>query len=421
MRALVGFVLSTGLLLAAAEDFPISLYEHVKQPGRRVMMLDGVAQPGRSYKVTDRLGDPQEFVFAASNTLGIFEIGDRVPLFSTTKLALHIAGEHNLKLVCDGQTVAEAKGPRVEYTVKAPAACSAQVFQGDQLWIESEPILLERPTPDTLKLPSSQLDATVEAHRDIVYFEGDPAAAAKHKLDVYAPKTKPEAGAPVFIFIHGGSWRSGDRAQYPPLGNRFAKAGAVVVIPSYRLAPAHVHPAQAEDVAAAIAWTVKNVRAYGGDPSRIYLGGHSAGGHLVALVALDPRYLAAHELKPALFKGVIAMSGVYDVRNLENVFGKDPAAWPAASPLTYVRATAPPFMVTYCQWDYATLPAQARRFHAALREAGARSELVYVPAQNHISEVINAVKEDDLTAQSVLRLIGLPGGTPAPQQSGGSK
>ena len=454
MRTLAGlFALAS---VAAAAEFPISIYEHVKQPGRRVMMLDGVAQPGRSYRVVDRLGEPRDFVFAASNNLGIFEIGDRVPLFSSTKLALHIAGGHTLKLLCDGETVAETKGVRLEHTVKGPAACSAQVFAGGELWIESEPIRLEKPNADTLRLPSSQLDAAVEAHRDIAYIEGDE--TAKHKLDVYRPKqdrpsgdgpkdrgpsqngptqtasnqTKPSQngpqertaaqGAPVFLFIHGGSWRSGDRSQYPALGNRFAKAGAVVVVPSYRLAPAALHPAQAEDVAAALAWTVKHAAEYGGDPGRIYLGGHSAGGHLAALVALDPKYLAAHQLKPSLLKGVIAMSGVYDVQNLENVFGKDPAGWPAASPQTYIRRDAPPFIVTYCQWDYATLPAQARQFHAALREAGAQSELVYVPAQNHISEVINMVADGDLTAQSVFKLIGTgPVADPKPQQSGGSK
>ena len=415
------------LLVAAgwgvgAETLPVSIYQHLKQPGRRVMALDGVAQPGRSYKVNDRFGEPVDFIFAASNTLGIFEIGDRVPLFSTTKLALHTAGEHTLKLVCEGQTVAEAKGPHLEHVVKAPGACSARVYQGEELWIESEPIVLERPAPETLRLPSAALDATVEATRNVEYAGGEAAAAAKHQLDIYAPRGAKLA--PVFIFIHGGTWRSGDRAQYPALGNRFAKSGAVVVVPSYRLAPAYQHPAQVEDVAAAVAWTVKNIESHGGDPRRIYLGGHSAGGHLVALLALDPRYLAAHELKPSVLRGVIAMSGVYQVVNQEHVFGDNPESWKQASPQTFVRADAPPFVVTWCQWDYATLPAQARQFHAALRKAGARSELVYVPGQNHISEIINAVTESDLTAQSVLRLIGLGASktvNESSQQAGGSK
>lgn len=404
-----------------AQSLPVSIYEQVKQPGRRVLALDGVAQPGRSFQVNEKLGEPGDFIFAASNTLGIFEIGDRVPLLSTTKLALHTAGDHTLKLVCDGETVAEAKGARLEHVVKGPAACRARVYSGEELWIESEPIVLERPSPELMRLPPSTLEASVEGHRDISYAATEE---NKQKLDVYAPRTRAEKLAPVFVFIHGGTWRSGDRSQYPAFGNRFAKEGAVVVVPSYRLAPAHKHPAQAEDVAAALAWTVKNIERYGGDPRRIYLGGHSAGGHLAALVALDGRYLAAHELKPAVLRGVIAMSGVYQVVNQEHVFGSDAATWKQASPQTYVRRDVPPFLVTWCQWDYATLPAQARQFHAALRAAGARSELVYVPGQNHISEIIQAVNDRDLTAQSVLRLIGLGASQTvkeSSQQSGGSK
>ncbi|MGC3956532.1 MAG: alpha/beta hydrolase [Verrucomicrobiota bacterium] len=182
------------------------------------------------------------------------------------------------------------------------------------------------------------------------------------------------------------------------------------------------HPAQMEDVAAALAWTVAHIAEYGGDPQRIDVGGHSAGGHLAALLALDGRYLVTHKLAPSLIRGVIPMSGVYQITNLEHVFGSDPAAWKAASPQSYVRAGSPPFVISYCQWDYATLPAQAREFHAALVKAGVRSELVYVPGMNHISEIINTVQPGDLTAESVLRLIGLGGQkTESPQHTGGSK
>ena len=405
-------------------SLPVSIYQHLKQPGRRVMALDGVVQPGRFYQVNEKLGDPAGFIFAASNTLGVFEIGDRVPLYSTTKLTAHASGDNVWKLVCDGQTVAEAQGVRIEHVVKEPGACRAQVYRGEQLWIETEPIILERPAPETLRLPPSTLDASVEGHRNIEYTTGDPAAAAKHQLDIYAPRERGHQLAPVFLFLHGGTWRSGDRALYPAFGNRFAKHGAVVVVPSYRLAPAYKHPAQMEDVAAAVAWTVKIIERFGGDPRRIYLGGHSAGGHLAALLALDPRYLAAHQLEPSLLGGVIAMSGVYQVVNQEHVFGSDPEAWKQASPQTFIRPDAPPFVITWCQWDYATLPAQARQFHAALRQAGARSTLVYVPGQNHISEIIHAVTGGDVTAQSVLRLIGLGASktvNESPPQSGGSK
>src|SRR5213076_3437243 len=146
---------------------------------------------------------------------------------------------------------------------------------------------------------------------DLDYTEGQPADANKHKLDLYLPKDKKLA--PVFVFIHGGAWRSGDRSQYPSLGNRFAKEGILTVVPSYRLAPKNPHPAQIEDVAAAFAWTVRHVAEYGGDTNRIYLGGHSAGGHLSALLTLNARYLEEYGILPSQIKGVLALSGVYDL------------------------------------------------------------------------------------------------------------
>jgi acetyl esterase/lipase len=210
------------------------------------------------------------------------------------------------------------------------------------------------------------------------------------------------------FFVHGGSWRSGDRSQYGILGQRFARAGYVVAIPSYRLAPANSHPAQIEDVAAAFAWVKQNIASRGGDPARITIAGHSAGGHLVSLLALDGRYLAAHGLNAAKdIRAVVPMSGVYVVRDISGPFGTDPAVRTAASPQTHIRADAPPFTVTYCQWDYAMLPRQAVAFYEALRRAGVEARLVYVPGENHISEIIStATKDNDPAAAALLERLG---------------
>jgi acetyl esterase/lipase len=75
------------------------------------------------------------------------------------------------------------------------------------------------------------------------------------------------------------------------------------------------------------------------------------------------------------------------------------------SPLFHIRTPAPPFLVTYCQWDYLTLPWQARQFHAALRKAGVVSDLVYVPGETHITEMVHVPKEGDLTAGAILKFI----------------
>jgi acetyl esterase/lipase len=292
--------------------------------------------------------------------------------------------------------VAESTGTEVTFTPTEPGAYRVEAWltvDGEQRpWIYSNPIYLERVEGRGITLPSPAISEDVELRKDIVYVEGRPEDAAKHKLDIYQPKGK--SSFPVLIFVHGGNWRSGDRVNYPALGNRFAREGIAVVVPSYRLMPGAPHPAQVEDAAAAVDWVVRNVASFGGDPQRIYLSGHSAGGHLAAWVGLDSRWSAQ-------LRGVIAMSGVYDVSAIAG-FREDPEK---ASPIRRIRKNVPPFLITYCENDYPYLPMQARDFHAALRAAGVSSELVYVPEKNHITEIVDIVREDDATALAILRFI----------------
>ncbi|MGC9972213.1 MAG: alpha/beta hydrolase [Bryobacteraceae bacterium] len=243
----------------------------------------------------------------------------------------------------------------------------------------------------------------VEVLRDISYSTGKPEDAAKHKLDLYRPKDA--RSAPVLLFIHGGAWRVGDRWQYAALGNRFARDGILTAVMSYRLAPRNPHPAQIEDVAAAFTWVARNIGEYGGDPKRIFVAGHSAGAHLAALLTLDQRYLKARGLSWRDIRGTIALSGVYEIRGLESVFGRDRQVRKEASPLWHVKAGAPPFLIGYCERDYPTLPAQALRLQRALRGAGVPAELVFLPGQGHISEIMRLASEDDPAARAMLRFM----------------
>lgn len=365
---------------------------------------------GRAYVSHDWLCDPAGFAFAAANTLGFYEVGDRVPMLGATQLVIRTPVVSTIKLFHNGVLLAEKTADRFESPAREPGAYRAEAWltvDGEpRLWIYSNPIRLEPSGAGTLRLPSPELSQGVSAIRDLTYTAGADEDAGKHKLDVYRPAS---AGTrPVLFFIHGGSWRNGDRKQYPALANRFAKEGYVVVVPSYRLSPKHKHPAHLEDAAAALAWTFKNIEQYGGDPQRIYVAGQSAGGHLAASLGLNPQWLAPHGLKPSDIKGVMALSGVYDLTGALEVrapavFGDQPEILKQASPIEYVTADAPPFLITYCQWDYAFLPQQAEALHRKLRAAGARSELVYVPGENHISEVLHIVNDTDATSIAMLR------------------
>ena len=89
-----------------------------------------------------------------------------------------------------------------------------------------------------------------------------------------------------------------------------------------------------------------------------------------------------------------------------SVFGKDKQNRRAASPLYHIKSLAPPFLISYCQWDYPTLPAQARVFHATLQKAGVVAQLVFVPRESHISEMISITHDDDPTANAILQFVG---------------
>ncbi len=365
---------------------------------------------GRAYVAHDWLCAPQGFAFFAVNSLGVYEMGDTIPMAGSTRLVARAPVAAHWRFIREGTLVHEAGGETAAWQAAEPGAYRVEAWldiDGEQRpWIYSNAIRLARPDPALLTLPSQRLDPSVEAVNGIEYAAGAPEDAEKHRLDIYRPRGASKR--PVLFFLHGGAWVRGDRRQYPFFGNHFARAGFVVVAPSYRLAPKHPHPAQIEDAAAAFAWTMRNIAAHGGDPSRIVVAGHSAGGHLAALLAADARWLRAHGLDSGAIRGVISMSGVPDVTGAagSRVFGSDPDVRRAASPLFHVRGGLPPFLVTYCQWDYLTLPQQARRFHDALRQAGVPSRLVFVKGENHISEMTNIVKPGDATSAAILEFLG---------------
>ena len=154
----------------------------------------------------------------------------------------------------------------------------------------------------------------VEKHLNLVYHSAKDADPVKHKLDLYVPKGVKDF--PVMMFVHGGSWKSGNKDLYPALGETFAKQGIGTAIINYRLSSNKgtvKHPDHIHDVAKAFAWVKENAGKYGGDPKKLFISGHSAGGHLVALLATDESYLKAEKCSTTDIRGVMALSGVYTI------------------------------------------------------------------------------------------------------------
>jgi acetyl esterase/lipase len=350
---------------------------------------------GHAYVSHDWLCDPEGFFFIAENNLGVFDMGDPVPLMNNTRLRANFPVPAKIKLIHNGAVIAEASDTKFNFMVKEQGAYRLEAWLTvdgeDRPWIYSNPVYVG-PPPSTA-IPAARPSEKVEVRKDIAYAGDDD---AKHKLDLYLPKGAKDY--PVMVFLHGGSWRSGDRSLYAPLGIHFAENGIAVAIPSYRLMPKSPHPAQIEDSAAAFAWVFNNIAAMGGDLSRLYVAGHSAGGHLAALLALDPRYLKARDIPTTAIHGVASLSGIYDVSTVAGFTAE-------ASPIRYIHAKTPPFLVTYCQWDYFGLPEQARDFAAELKRGFTSARLVYIPGESHISEIVNSIKDGDPTSNALLDFI----------------
>ncbi|NBY02214.1 MAG: alpha/beta hydrolase [Planctomycetes bacterium] len=242
---------------------------------------------------------------------------------------------------------------------------------------------------------------------DIGYFEGVGNDTAKHKLDLFLPPN-PE-NAPVFFFVHGGAWVQGDKnffGIYSAIGRLAAQNGMIGVVISYRLTPKVKHPSHAEDVARAIAWTTKNIKKYGGDPERIILCGHSAGGHLVSLVSCDPNYLKTEKVNPSSIKGVISISGVYEIPKilLGNVFGNDPEKKIKASPITHVRKDLPPFLILCADKELPLCTsADCKKFQKALEENGNPVKFHEISPSNHMKMVFDAGKPEKQVATLILQ------------------
>ena len=250
----------------------------------------------------------------------------------------------------------------------------------------------------------------IDVATNLIYYNGPGFNPQKHILDIFNPKDLPNA--PVLFFIHGGGWTEGDKSIYPFLGRAFAQQGLLTVVISYRLTPEVLHPGHIQDVARAFAWVYKNISQYGGNPNQIFVTGHSAGGHLAALLALDKRYLLAEGLSTDQIKGDLPISGIYNVKThvdafpeLKNVFTSDPDKQRDASPVAHVSEKQPPFLIGYAQHDLVTLDAQAIELAKLLQQKGTEAQLVMVPNVDHIGIIVSIGTPNDVPTDLIVRFV----------------
>jgi acetyl esterase/lipase len=223
---------------------------------------------------------------------------------------------------------------------------------------------------------------------DIPYVEN---GHKRQVLDVYTPESAGDQPLPVMFWIHGGGWQVGDKTDVALKPKVLTERGFVFVSTNYRLLPDVPMEVLIRDVGKALGWVQKNIARFGGDPKRMFVGGHSAGAQLAALVCIDDRYLKEEGVSFDVLKGCVPVDGdTYDIPKIivtaelrqtlyggkmftfghRQKFGNDPEKHVDFSAVTHVAKNKgiPPFLLLYFSGNPDTT-AQARRLEAVLKQA----------------------------------------------------
>jgi acetyl esterase/lipase len=251
--------------------------------------------------------------------------------------------------------------------------------------------------------------AGVKVQRDVRYGPAD-----RNLLDLFTP----EDGAslrPVLIFVHGGAFIGGNKRTAPdsPFYDNVmlwaAEHGFVGVDIIYRLAPKSPWPAGAEDVASAVQWVTANAAQNGGDPSRVFLMGHSAGAVHVASYVAHPEF---HKVKGGGLAGAIMASGVYDLTATPlgdqemAYFGTDPSRFQERSSLAGLQASALPLMIASAELDPPRFVEQFDLLkQASCKRAAGCARAVMLPQHSHMSEVYSINTSDDRLTREMLEFM----------------
>jgi acetyl esterase/lipase len=255
----------------------------------------------------------------------------------------------------------------------------------------------------------------VEIHENISYIP--QSHNSRYLMDLFIPRGK--KNFPTVIFVHGGYWTSQDKSYYRAItglysniGIALAKKGIGAVITDYRINPEVKIDGELEDVLNSVKWTINNIAKYNGNPDKLVLSGHSAGGHMISLIGANPDLFKDAGIDGSKIKGYLPLSPILDLEKMKTdndtefnnkttypVFGKSAEILKKYSPVTYFRKGIPPFMIIYGENDYPYLKAQDKTAVEMLKELGNATESVEIPGYKHEDMVLNVGKSEDKISQ----------------------
>lgn len=247
--------------------------------------------------------------------------------------------------------------------------------------------------------------AGIAVARDVAY-----GTHARQVLDVFSPRGA--QAAPVAVFVHGGAFvRGGKRATdelYDNVLYWFARQGFIGVNVEYRLAPEAPYPGGAQDLARALDWVHHEIAKHGGDPARILLIGHSAGGTHAASYACDPAlgYLGRHVAALVLISARLRADQLPanpNARGVRAYFGDDPALYDARSPVAYAAHCQLPILVAAAEYENPLLDIYALEFAHRLASARGRApRFVQMKGHNHMSIVAHFNTDEETLGRTIL-------------------
>lgn len=255
--------------------------------------------------------------------------------------------------------------------------------------------------------------ASINIKRDIAYSE-NPTSGAENLLDVYYPEDLSTA-KDVLVFIHGGSWNSGKKETYWWLGRNLARKNVVTIIINYSLSPEAAYEKMAADCAKALKWVSINSSTYGGNNKRIFVMGHSAGGHLATLIHSDPRYFLKESIADPI-KGII-LNDAFGLDMFEyltaaeqdgntasflRTFSSDQEVWKVASPLSYLENFQAPILVFVGEKTYPAIKIQSERLRKDLTESNRKVDLRIIPKKKHIPMIAQMIFRGNVLYDYVL-------------------
>ena len=246
-------------------------------------------------------------------------------------------------------------------------------------------------------IASSCAVKSITRSKNITYLQKTEELPEK-QLNIFAPKKASKA--PVLIFIHGGSWHSGRKEIYDFMGSRLARRGVVTVIIDYPLAPDYQVPAMEKASARAVQWVKEHISNYGGNPEEIYVSGHSAGGHLAALLAIknEPwdELGVSNPLKGAILNDPAGLDWYWflnevrdrpDGKDNYDAFTDNPDTWKAYSPIYFLTGNEIPMLIMEGEKTYPGIRLTIDRFRKEADSKGLEYTYSYYPKTKHIPMV----------------------------------